>query len=172
MRLWTGLVVVVIVIAAVLLLPINCIGEVALLPPASRQGGNETFSLVRGRVVDADSGEPVAATLVNGTGVVPPVSTADDGSYAIYNLTEGKYLFEVRAEGYRTKDIQIIVFENSTVDFDIELEEDVEEPEDANVALWILVGTFLSLLMILLVIYIISSEKKKAKEEEDSGKDN
>ena len=123
---------------------------------------------VSGVVLDGDSGEPVeGALIVHASGVITPFTTGANGSYRFEGLREGTHHFDVTAGGYKDRTVQVILTKNSTVTFDIELEDDKEE-EEYNIALWVAVGVFVSLVGLLITIYYVSGKKK---DEDEKNKD-
>ena len=67
--------------------------------PASRQSGTATL---RGRVVNADSGEPLrnARVALGGISNIQPVFTANDGRFTFAGLPAGHYIVSARKAGY------------------------------------------------------------------------
>src|SRR2546422_1039835 len=67
--------------------------------PASRQSGTATL---RGRVVTADSGEPLrnARVALGGISNIQPVFTANDGRFTFAGLPAGHYIVSARKAGY------------------------------------------------------------------------
>ena len=80
---------------------------------------------IRGKVSDKNSGEPLAGVYVI-YGKSLGVTTGEDGTYNIQNVS-GRVRITFQFIGYQTITKDILVEDNSTVEFDIALETVVRE---------------------------------------------
>src|SRR5262245_10684948 len=91
--------------AAIVLLSEVMLGGRPLQPPPPRDSSARNQSgtaTIRGRVVAAESGEPLrnARVALAGTGSVAPVFTSSDGRFVFAGLTDGRYTLSARKAGY------------------------------------------------------------------------
>jgi outer membrane receptor protein involved in Fe transport len=82
----------------------------------------ENNGKIKGRVTDAASNDPLMSANILIKGTSAGATTDKDGNYEISNLAPGNYTLEVRYIGYKTKTATITVYENRTVEMNIQLE--------------------------------------------------
>ncbi|MBD3225159.1 MAG: TonB-dependent receptor plug domain-containing protein, partial [Caldithrix sp.] len=89
-----------------------------------------TTGKIAGKVVDANTGEPLPGANVIVEGTLMGASTDTDGDYYIINVPVGEYTLVVSYIGYRTvkyQGVRVILDQTTKVDF--KLEEDIAEGE-------------------------------------------
>ena len=106
--------------------------------------GNDTLdtSSVTGKVVDSETGEPIAGALVSTEPATQATTTDSTGKYTISNLIPGAYTVVVEKGGYTTKRASVQVLGNKAATLDVLLTSTiVVEPSDSLVQVLSFDGT-------------------------------
>jgi protocatechuate 3,4-dioxygenase beta subunit len=103
-------------------------------PPPPRDSSTRTHSetaTIRGRVVAADSGEPLrnARVALAGTGSIPPAFTSSDGRFVFAGLTDGRYTLSARKAGYVATAFGQRQFDQPPVPIDVDATTRIQDVE-------------------------------------------
>ena len=105
-----------------LLAPVLLLLTAALIPNAGAAAQQPTGKIV-GRVIEAQTGRPLAHAAIHLVGTTRGVSTNADGRYTIADIPAGTVTLHVRLLGYRPKTVTgILLLPKATVEQNISLE--------------------------------------------------
>lgn len=81
----------------------------------------EIITKITGKITDAKTNSPIPGASVNTNPVTSSITTSNDGSYTIPNVTPGQYTITVTKEGYNNNSKTVTVAEGKTVNADVQL---------------------------------------------------
>lgn len=93
----------------------------------------EAIATIKGRVIDANTGEPLPGANIRLVGTSIGTATDREGKYILNRVPAGNYTLEVTFIGYESKEVEIIVADERTVQRDISLSSTVVEGKDVIV---------------------------------------
>jgi len=85
---------------------------------------------IKGKVIDTETGEPVFGANLIIKGTSSGSATGIEGNYEIKNIEEGKHTLVVSYIGYKTREIEIEIFNNKVLELDIDLETSLVDLDD------------------------------------------
>lgn len=86
-----------------------------------------------GVITDSTSNDPLVGANVYLTGTSLGASSNIEGEYTINNIPVGKHTARISYIGYKTKDIEVEIFDNKTLAYDIQIVPEVIEGEEVLV---------------------------------------
>jgi len=104
-----------ILLAAAALVALSCVS-------ARVRGETDGYCVIRGRVVDAASGETLIGARIYASGAQPVAETDEHGEYRIVKTTPGRFTLSAEYLGYerQTKWVRGVRGQMSTTDFALE----------------------------------------------------
>jgi iron complex outermembrane recepter protein len=91
------------------------------IPATAAAQAREQLATVRGRVIDAETGEPITAAVVRLAEVHRAEPTHGDGNFVLRDLAGGEYTLIVQRIGYRPHSRQLTVGAGQTVTVEVRL---------------------------------------------------
>ena len=95
-------------------------------------GGEPVLYIITGTVTDFDYNSALPGATVSIDGTNYSATTGIDGSFEIPNVNEGNYYITASLAGYISETKNIAVFEDTTVNFVLEKDDDPDEPGDPD----------------------------------------
>lgn len=109
-------------------LQITKAGNVIIEPGGDSDGNSDGFK-INGKVIDANTGDPLPGANVMIKGTSMGAATAVDGEYNIYKVPPGTYTIQFSYIGYQDAEKSINVGTEKTLHIDAEMESNVVEGE-------------------------------------------
>ena len=111
----------------------NCIVIEKKVKPESTSNPASGFGSLRGRVVEAETSEPLAGASVVLVGTQLGVSTDAEGYYHFPKVSSGKYTLEVSFIGFQKTNIDVQVTASRTATYDVKMSGDAQTLDEVTV---------------------------------------